>query len=225
MVPVASPRHDASRCAPPEPSCASPPAPRSAPWPYSASSPTARARRSARCWPSASRSPPCSSGRCCSCAATLLGGLRSLRGRDRAAGIALGAGGYATQAGLLLRRARPHRRVAALAARLHVPGDGRRGGGGARAASALDGCRVTALALASAGSRSWSPARGRARSTRSAPRSGSAPPSSTRRTSSSATGRRRARAAARARRAGVHGRGGDARGAAPRRSASCGRPT
>ncbi len=68
--------------------------PRSARWGSSASSPTTRARRSGRCCRCASRSRPrssCSPGRARS--------LRTLERRDIGTGLALGACGYALQAG------------------------------------------------------------------------------------------------------------------------------
>ena len=58
--------------------------------------------------------------------------LRALGAPRRRRRLALGACGYALQAGLLLRRARAHRRLAARAAALHVPGDRRRRRGRAR---------------------------------------------------------------------------------------------
>ena len=103
---------------------ASPPPPPSARWRSSASSPTTRARPSARCWRPASCSPPRSSGcSCCAapgacgrCAARDVGiGARARRDRLRRAGRRL------------LRGARPSRRLAALAARLHVSRDRHRG--------------------------------------------------------------------------------------------------
>ena len=52
-----------------------------------------------------------------------LGALRLLSRRDVRVAVALGALGYAAPGERLLRRAAPHRRVAAGAAALHVPGD------------------------------------------------------------------------------------------------------
>ena len=169
---------------PPAPSSASPPRSRSAPWGSSASSPTTRARRSARCSRSASCSPPRSSG----CWSLATGAGRKLRtpaaARRRLSPSALGAVGYSAQAGCLLRRAAASRRVAALAAALHVPGDGhgRRDRARARAGEPADGRRARARLgrpRARAGRRGRRCARsGRDAAGRSRPRS------STRRTSS-----------------------------------------
>ena len=114
-----------------------------------------------------------------------LGALRALPRRDVALALALGAVGYSAQAGALLRGARAPRRVAALAARLHVPGDRHRGRGRARprarpAAGPPWRWRSPRRARPRAGRRGRA-----ARSTRSGRRSASAPPSSTAPTSSS----------------------------------------
>ena len=78
----------------------------------------------------------------------------------------------ATRAGrLLLRRARPHRRLAALAAALHVPGDGRRRRDRARPRARRRAPASRRLALASGGLVLVLAGAGRARSTRWAPRS------------------------------------------------------
>ena len=104
------------------------------------------------------------------------------RRRPRARRVRLRAAGR-----LLLRRARAHRRLAALAAALHVPGDRRRRGDRCSAASASTARRAdrarARLRRARARRRR---APERARSTRSAPRSASPPRSSTAPTSSSA---------------------------------------
>ena len=60
-------------------------------------------------------------------------GLRTLPRRDIAIAIALGAVGYSAQAARLLRGARAPRRLAAVAAALHVPRDRRRRGDRPRA--------------------------------------------------------------------------------------------
>ena len=165
------------------------------------------------------RSPPRCSGRCLAA-----GGARELRAlgrprrrrRPRARRVRLRAPGR-----LLLRRARAHRRLAAVAAALHVPGDRRRRRGRARPRAARRAARWPRWRSRPAGSCSSWPAPGRARSTRSAPRSGSAPRSSTAPTSSSASGiagaiRPRVLVGAR-----LHRRGGVARPPARRCSASC----
>ena len=87
---------------------------------------------------------------------------------------------------LLLRRARADRRLAAVAAALHVPGDRRRRRGRARPRAARRAHGSPRWRSPRAGSRSSSPAPAPARSTRSAPRSASPPRSSTAPTSSSA---------------------------------------
>ena len=119
----------------------------------SASSPTARARPSARCSRSASRSLRRCSGRSCSPAAASRRRLRALpaprrRRRPRARRRRLRAAGR-----LLLRRAVADRRVAARAAALHVPGDGRGRRGRCSAASAWTPAARAALALALGGAR------------------------------------------------------------------------
>ena len=146
------------------------------------------------------------------------GARRCARCRRRDVGIALALGAVRLRAPgrLLLRRARPHRRVAAVAAastrsrrwsrsaaialgpRARRRGAGRRAGAGLRRA----------------GARRW-PARAPARWTRSAPRSGSPPRSSTRPTSSLARASRGALGPLRARHARVHRRGGHADRSAP----------
>ena len=170
----------AARCPAWERSSASPRAPRSARWACSASSPMARARRSGRCWPSASRSRAAlfwAAGRGRGGAAAAPPGRRS--------GWALGACGYALQAGCYFAALAAHRRVAAVAAHLHVPGAWRRAAialGRERVDSAPGGALIVAsggLALLVAGA-------ARARSTRSGrarPDRGASP---TARTSSSA---------------------------------------
>ena len=77
--------------------------------------------------------------------------LRALGGRDLGIGLALGGVRLRDPGRLLLRRARAHRRVAALAAPLHLPGDGGRGGVRPRPRARSTARRLAALALASGG--------------------------------------------------------------------------
>ena len=77
-------------------SSASSPPPPSAPWPSSASSPTTRGSSWATCCSCASRSRR----RCCSPSRGRTGALRGLARRPVLAALAMGAVGYATQAGL-----------------------------------------------------------------------------------------------------------------------------
>ena len=163
------PRHDAAAC-----SSASPPAPRSARWRCSASSPTARARRSGRCSPCASRSPRRCSGlggaarRMPRCARDIARRARPRRVRLRAPGRAATSRRWSGSTRRCSRcwstRSRRWSRSAAIAlGRERLT----RGGGRASLVVASGG-----LALVVGG-------RARARSTRSAPRSGSPPRCST----------------------------------------------
>ena len=113
--------------------------------------------------------------------ALLLGAARVARAcalpgaRDVGVALALGALRLRAPGGLLLRRARAHRRLAAVAARLHVPRDRRRRGDRARPRARRRAPHRGARCSPPAGWRSSWPAPARARSTRSASRSGSAP--------------------------------------------------
>ena len=151
-------------------------APRACAPPQHLTPPHARASRCASCRPAASASwrssprrptPPGSASRRCSprascwprpCFWAIVACARARRrARARAArrapprrvvlaGLALGAIGYAAQAGLLLLRAAPHRRLADVAAALHVPRARllRRGRAAPRARHAVEGARARA---------------------------------------------------------------------------------
>ena len=77
--------------------------------------------------------------------------LRALPRRDVGIALALGAVGYSAQAGAYFAALAAPRRVAALAAALHVPRDGHGGRDRARARAARAAATAVALVLASAG--------------------------------------------------------------------------